>query len=82
MSYGSKDNKGNRDSQVRIKITENKTKELTATPVALCPVQSQWSVRPICLCNSTQWYFCLFDENKLGYSELCGLAPDFERTGV
>ena len=26
MSYGSKDNKGNRDSQVRIKITENKTK--------------------------------------------------------
>jgi hypothetical protein len=40
-----------------------------------------WSLRANSLCNSTQRYFCLFDENALEYSEFCGSTPDFERSG-
>ena len=56
--------------------------KLTATSASVCPVQSQWSLRANSLCNSTQRYFCLFDENALEYSEFCGSTPDFERSGV
>ncbi|XP_071123995.1 uncharacterized protein [Mytilus edulis] len=43
-----------------------------------CPHSSQWNLRALHDCNAIPHYYCLFDENRLKYSEFCRKNQDFE----
>ncbi|CAC5425089.1 unnamed protein product [Mytilus coruscus] len=50
-------------------------------PTFKCPDPSQWKFRAKSICNDTEKYICLFDENGQRDEEFCGSWPDFENPG-
>ncbi|VDI82026.1 Hypothetical predicted protein [Mytilus galloprovincialis] len=47
-----------------------------------CPHSSQWKLRGSGFCNNTYpWYNCLYDENRMQYTEFCRNHPKFQRPG-
>ncbi|CAG2212359.1 unnamed protein product [Mytilus edulis] len=50
-------------------------------PTFKCPDPSQWKFRAKSICNDSEKYICLFDENGQMDAEFCGSWPDFENPG-
>ncbi|CAC5404353.1 unnamed protein product [Mytilus coruscus] len=50
-------------------------------PTFKCPDPAQWKFRAKRICNDTEKYICLFDENGQRDEEFCGSWPDFENPG-
>lgn len=47
-----------------------------------CPDSSQWQLRAKGFCMaSNPWYYCLFDENRSTYRELCAGKQAFHKPG-
>lgn len=46
-----------------------------------CPHHAQWSLRAKEICNATEKYYCLFDDNNKQYKEFCRGSYDFEKSG-
>ncbi|XP_052077404.1 uncharacterized protein LOC127715414 [Mytilus californianus] len=59
---------------VTVVIADNKT-------MFKCPGPSQWKFRAKSMCNDTEKYICLLDENGQKDEEFCGSWPDFENPG-
>lgn len=47
-----------------------------------CPNPTQWKFRSKSICNDSEKYICLFDENGQMDAEFCGSWPDFENPGI
>lgn len=55
---------------------------LTTSMHHVCPDSSQRKLAAEALCNTTHsWFNCLYDENKMIYTQFCRNQPDFQRPG-
>lgn len=56
---------------------------LTTSMHHVCPDSSQRKLAAEALCNTTHsWFNCLYDENKMIYTQFCRNQPDFQRPGM
>lgn len=46
-----------------------------------CPHHAQWNLRAKEICNVTEKYYCLFDDNNKQYTEFCRESYNFEKSG-